>query len=181
MSGYPYNDYNGDPNNEQAGLVYNNSASFAEAYPLITYGKMDEYCRSDRECLNGLYCLGDPNTSVQTCQLPPEMDTGCSRSPSDARCHKITYTGQKVYCPDEFCPPIPPKQYPIPSAEQCANAQSYHHAPSHSNFCISINDTNGVPTLMPEKCCNPTMTWNNDVESEISKYSLSHQYYGIYR
>lgn len=179
MSGLTYGELRLSPYYEDGG--YNeDSVSFSEAYPLITYGKQGDWCQYDKDCLSGLQCLGNPNNSLQTCQLPPELDASCSRTYSDQRCHRILHNGQKVYCQETMCPPIPAKTPPPVPEAKCSAAESYYHEPSHSRFCIFVNQQNGNVEQVPPKCCDKTMMWNHDLEEEYVKYALSAQYDGLY-
>ena len=174
---YPFDEISGSPLYEGSLVQYNNSASFDEAYPLITAGQDDEYCQNNQGCRPGLYCLGDPNTSLQTCKLPPNLDARCTRSSFEPRCHK-QLGSQTVFCPDRFCPPQLSEPPQLPPAEKCKAAEAYFYQPSNTRFCIYINPANGVPEQMPPGCCNPAMAYSYDVEPDYLKYGLAPQYYG---
>jgi hypothetical protein len=182
MSGYnPSQSLEGSLEGTPFNEIYGQYASFDEAYPTETYGRSGELCRSDRDCTSGLYCLGDPNSNQTVCSFPQDVNPMCTRSSTDQKCHRISYNGQKIYCPDNFCPPIPPPIIKPVDAVACANAESYFHSPSQNKFCIYIDQRTGQALQQPEKCCNPLMAYNGDLEEEYLKYNISPQYYGVYR
>ena len=171
----------GVPGDDPNSLLTGQYASFNEAYPLETYGRNGEFCRSDRDCMSGLYCLGDPNSQNTVCSYPLDVNPKCTRTATDQRCHRVTYNGQKVFCPDNFCPPIPPKPVPPVNAVACAGAESYFHAPSQNQFCLYIDQATGQVIQQPEKCCNPLMAYAGDLEEDYLKWNLSPQTFGVYR
>ncbi len=90
-------------------------ASFNEAYPMVTYGKADEFCRDDRDCRFGLQCKTNILTQAQTCRLPEFQSIQatplvrgepqhCTRTPSDPTCHRDTQLG-RIRCRDSECSP----------------------------------------------------------------------------
>jgi len=178
---YRLQELGGIPTDEPYALITGDYVAFDEAYPTETYGRSGELCRSDRDCMSGLFCLGNPNNNQTVCSFPQDVNPMCTRTATDQKCHRISYNGQKIYCPDNFCPPIPPPIIPPVSAVECAGAESYFHAPSQNRFCVYIDQRTGRAIQQPEKCCNPTMAYNGDLEEDYLKYNIAPAYFGIYR
>jgi hypothetical protein len=89
--------------------------SFDRAYPLVTYGKADEFCRDDSDCRYGLKCKRNILTQAQTCRLPEYQSaqpspynavepSKCTRTPADQNCHRDTLQG-RVRCAESECAP----------------------------------------------------------------------------
>lgn len=170
-----------------------NYAIFSEIYPEISRGRAGEYCNLNSKgnmCLTGLKCVKDPFSSATTCEVsqhPTEVDmrtpvqrSQCVRTTQENRCHKTLSNGSSVFCPESHCSKERPTSKPVP-AYKCQDGEMYHHRPSQNMACIFIDKTTGVPEIVPENCCQPTMLWAQDLEEQYSKFALSPQFYGTFR
>lgn len=82
-------------------------------------------------------------------------------------------------CRDSQCAPQSADPPPSVNPAKCMRAQLYHHYPSGSSYCGSINQNTGQFEQLPEKCCHTTMAHMWDLSPDYAKWSLGPQYYGM--
>lgn len=167
-------------------------SSYYDAYPLISYGSVDDYCTTDVECAPGLICKTDPRWGTSQCKppVPLDMSFGCQRTRDDRRCHKYL-DGQKILCNEDACVNFNKYTQSVsggtgfgltgsatPGKDPCRGAFMYRHDPTGTDICARVTESNMLVPLS-EQCCDNMRADN--FEREFVKYSISPQYYGVYR